>query len=275
MKLSLSVRVAEAFDNKEKSNMPFAEMAALAVKYKFRAVCMRASVAGIHTPVEVVRDLRRQLDDAKLAVSMVTGDFAVPSNNDNGPDGLRYIKPYLDLATELGAPLIRICMKQDEDIYWARRASDEAAERKIRLAHQSHTASMFESPQSAVQAMKAVGRANFGLIYEAANWFIAGKEYGPRAIEMVKPYLFNVYVQNHRLNPKGASPVQTWAKGEIRVDHIGIWEKGGADYDGVLGALKAQKYDGYVTIHQAFAGVMPVEESVRRSAEYLSKFGVE
>ncbi|MCS7024195.1 MAG: sugar phosphate isomerase/epimerase [Bryobacteraceae bacterium] len=272
MNLSLSVRIAEAFDNKERSNLPFPEILALARKYGFRAVCMRASVAGVHTPVEVVRDLRRQLDEAGLRVSMVTGDFAVPSNNDSGPDLLRYIRPHLDLATELKATLIRVCMKREEDIYWAQRAADEAAERGIRLAHQSHIASLFEVPENALKTLRAVGRSNFGLIYEPANWFICGQAYGAEILKQFEPYLFNVYVQNHRVRPQGASPLQSWTKGEIRVDHIGIWEAGGVDYPAVLRALKNLKYTGYVTVHQAFAGVMPVEEAVRRSAEYLKQF---
>ena len=47
---------------------------------------------------------------------MVTGDLAVPRNNEHGPDGLRNITPYLDLCEAFGADLIRICMKKDEDI---------------------------------------------------------------------------------------------------------------------------------------------------------------
>ncbi|MBL8228532.1 MAG: sugar phosphate isomerase/epimerase [Bryobacterales bacterium] len=272
MKLSLSVRIAEAFDNKERSNMPLPEMIGLAKKHGFQAVCMRASVAGTHTPVEVIRELRNTLDQAGLQVSMVTGDFAVPSNNDNGPDLLRYIKPHLDLASELRAPLIRVCMKREEDIHWARRAADEAAERGIRLAHQSHSASMFEVPSNALKTLRAIGRPNFGLIYEAANWFISGQEYGPAILKQFEPYLFNVYVQNHIVSAKGVSPLQTWTKGEIRVDHIGIWDRGGVDYDLVMNTLKRMNYAGYVTVHQAFAGVMPVDESVKRSADYLRNF---
>lgn len=272
MKLSLSVRIAEAFDNKERSTIPFGEMLAMAVKYGFKAMCMRASVAGTHTPVEVIRELRAQLDRAGLGCSMVTGDFAVPNNSESGPDGLRYIKPYLDVASEFRAPLIRICMKREEDIYWARKAADEAAERGIRLAHQSHTSSLFETPDNALKALAAVGRPNFGLIYEPANWFVAGQDYGPNAIERLRPYLFNVYVQNHRLNPKGVSTIATWGKGTVGVDHIGIWEQGGVDFDGVMSKLKQIRYDGFVTVHQAFAGIMPTEEAVRKSAEYLNRF---
>ena len=272
MKLSLSVRVAESFTNKEKISVPFAQLIALARQYQMNAMCMRASVAGIQTPVEVVRDYRQQLNAAGLPVSMVTGDFAVPVNGDAGPDCLRWITPYLDLAREFNATLIRVCMKVEEDIYWAQRAADEAKERGIRLAHQSHCASMFESPENSLRVLKKVNRDNFGLIYEAANWFVARECYGPDAIEMIRPYLYNVYVQNHRLNPNGQAKLDTWKRGVVGVDHIGIWEKDGVNYDQVLSTLAKAGYSGYVTIHQAFAGVMPLEESIRRSVEYLRRF---
>jgi sugar phosphate isomerase/epimerase len=37
----------------------------------------------------------------------------------------------------------------------------------------------------------------------------------------------------------------------------------------MFAGLHAIGYSGFVTVHQAFADVMPVEEAVRRSAEYL------
>lgn len=269
MQLSLSVRVAEAFDNKEKANLTLDELIAIAKAHGYSAICMRASQAGTHTPAETIREMRRNLDEAKLAVSMVTGDFAVPSNNDQGPDGLRHITPYLDLAQAFGASLIRICMKVDQDIYWARRAADEARERKIRLAHQSHCASLFETVAGSLRILQAVGRPNFGLIYEPANWFIAGESYGRDAIRRLQPHIFNAYVQNHRLNPQGKASVLTWGKGSVPLDHIGLWESGGVDFPDVLAGLNAIGYRGHLTVHQAFAGIMPVEEAVRKSAEYL------
>lgn len=272
MKLSLSVRVAEAFDSKEKTTMPFDALLSMARKYGYAALCLRASQAGIFTPVQVIRQMKEKLDQAGLPVSMVTGDFAVPSNNDQGPDGLRHIKPYLDLAERFGSSLIRICMKTDADIYWARRAADEARERKIRLAHQSHDASMFETVEGSLRVLREVGRPNFGIIYEPANWLISAEDYGRNTIQKLKPYLFNVYIQNHRLNPSGEAPIQTWKRGVVRVDHIGVWEKGGVDVEEMFAGLHAVGYSGFVTVHQAFAGVMPVEEAVRRSAEYLKGF---
>jgi sugar phosphate isomerase/epimerase len=269
MQLSLSVRVAESFENKEKSSMTIEQLIALAKSNGYSALCMRASQAGVHTPKPVVEEIAGKIRGAGLRVSMVTGDFAVPKNDDRGPDGLRNIAPYLDLAKTFGADLIRICMKKDEDIEWAKKASREAAGRGIRLAHQSHCASLFETVEGSLRVLKAVGEPNFGLIYEPANWLISGEDYGAAAIGKLRPHLFNVYVQNHRLNPAGAAVVQTWKKGAVKLDHIGLWEKGGVDGELVFGALRAAGYRGYVTVHQAFEGAMPVEEAVRRSREYL------
>ena len=159
MKLSLSVRVAETFGSKEKSSMTIDQLIRLAKRYGYEALCMRASQAGVHTPAEVVRKMSAKIRAAGLAVSMVTGDFAVPRNDEHGPDGLRDITPYLGLAQAFGADLIRICMKKEEDIPWAQKASDEARERGIRLVHQAHCASLFETVEGSLACAQS-GRAS-------------------------------------------------------------------------------------------------------------------
>ena len=269
MKLSLSVRVAEAFGSKEESTLTIDQLIELAKNNGYEALCMRASQAGIHSPPQTIQEMSRGVNKAGLVVSMVTGDFAVPRNDEHGPDGLRNITPYLDLAEEFGADLIRICMKKDEDIEWAKKASDEARERKIRLVHQAHCASLFETVEGSLRVLKEVGRPNFGIIYEPANWMIAGQDYGKETIQNLEPYIFNVYVQNHRLNPNGAASVNTWARGRVRLDHIGLWEEGGVNFEEVFAGLHVIDYRGFVTVHQAFAGVMPIEEAVRKSSETL------
>jgi sugar phosphate isomerase/epimerase len=272
MKLSLSARVAESFGSKEKTTLSLDELIGLARAHGYAALCMRASQAGVHTDPEIVRAMRGRIDAAGLRVSMVTGDFAVPANDERGPECLRRIGPYLDLAERLGADLIRVCMKKEGDIVWARRAADEARERRIRLAHQSHCASLFETVEGSIEVLRGVDRENFGIIYEAANWMLAAEDYGRGTIRRLVPWLFNVYVQNHRLSSDGAGSVKTWKRGPVRFDHIGLWESGGVDLDEVFGALGEVGYRGFVTVHQAFAGVMPVEESVRRSAECLKRY---
>lgn len=269
MKLSLSARVAESFSNKEEASLNLEQLIELARNHGYRALCMRASQAGVHSPPEQVARMSRQIAEAGLQVSMVTGDFAVPRNDELGPSGLRNIAPYLDLAETFGSDLIRICMKKEEDIPWAQRASDSAAERGIRLAHQAHCSSLFETVEGSLQVLEKVDRSNFGIIYEPANWMIAGEDYGRETIKRLGPHLFNVYVQNHRLNPQGEGVVRTWNRGPVRLDHIGLWESGGIDFDEVFQGLEDVQYRGYVTIHQAFAGIMSVAEAARHSAAFL------
>ena len=269
MKLSLSVRVAESFSDKRNSEMTMDELIAMATSFGYEAICMRASQLGTHSPAEQVAEAREKIDAAGLKVSMVTGDFAVPSNNEEGPMLLRNITPYLDLADALGSDLIRVCMKKDEDIEFAQKSADEAAERGIRLAHQSHCASLFETVDGSLSVLESINRPNFGIIYEPANWFIAGEDYGIDSIRKMKPYLFNFYIQNHRLTPDGVTDITTWKKGPVAVDHIGVWEEGGIEVEAVFDAMHEVGYEGYLTVHQAFGDVMPVEEAVRKSYERL------
>ena len=270
MKLSLSVRVAESVLNKEEANRSMEYLADLARELGYAAMCMRASQAGIKTPLEQITRVKKILDERGLPVSMVTGDIPIPANDGHAPDALRNITPYLDLTALLGADLIRIGMKTDEDIAWAQRASDEAAERNIRLAHQSHTRSLFETVEESVSVLERVGRPNFGIIYEPANLDLCGQDYGPETIRRFAPWLFNVYLQNHRLNPAGSMTLNTWVRGPAPHDPVPLQETGGIDFPVIMKTLKELGYDGYVTVHQAFAELMEPEDAARQSYDYLT-----
>ncbi len=63
--------------------------------------------------------------------------------------------------------------------------------------------------------------------------------------------------------------METWTRGRVALDHIGVWERGGVDAEEMFAGLKEVGYAGYVTVHQAFGDVMPVEEAVRKSYAYL------
>ena len=269
MKLSLSVRVVEKFHTKREPSMALEGLADLAVAHGYPALCMRASQVGVHTPLEEVEEKHRRLGARGLEVSMVTGDFAIPENSDAAPAALRHITPHLDLAAALGADLLRLGMKQEEDIAWAQRAADEAQERGMRLAHQCHTCGLFERVQDSLEVLRRINRENFGLIYEPANLELCGQDYGPETIRLFAPYLFNVYLQNQQLKPDGQSAISTWCRGEVRFDQIPLWEEGGIDFPLVLGTLEEIGYRGYVTIHQAFGGLRGPREAVEQSARYL------
>jgi sugar phosphate isomerase/epimerase len=272
MKLSLSVRIAEA-PCKTRLNVPFRDLVQLAAEHGYRSICMRASAGGIQTPRDELRRLRAEVERAGLIVSMVTADADVPLNNEHGPNSLRNIAPSLDVAEALGCDLIRVCMKSETDIIHAQRAADEAAERRIRLAHQCHTTTLFEEVEPSIAALKRINRRNFGLIYEPINLLICGQSYGLATLRKFAPYLMNVYVQNHQLDPNGPASLETWCLGVRRFRHIPIWEPGGVNYPEVVTALAAINYEGFLTVHQAYAELMGPGEAAAQSASYLRSIG--
>ncbi len=272
MKLSLSVRVAENFRNKRVVDIALPELARIAKVADFNALCMRASMVGIDSPSEQVSATRELLDELGLAVSMVTGDFAVPENGEESPGCLRHITPYLDLAEALGSDLIRICMKQESDIPFAQRAADEARERNIRLAHQSHTRSLFETVEGTLAVLRQVNRPNFGLIYEPANLAICGEDYGRETLHAFQPYLFNVYLQNHVPDSDGDMPMTTWCRGTVMTTLRPLDAPDGIDFVAVFEGLKQIGYDGYVTSHQALSGSVPPQDAAKRYAAFLQSF---
>ena len=272
MELSLSVRVAESFSNKRVVDIQLPDLAGIARRAGYTALCMRASVVGVGSAPETVESARRLLGRKGLAVSMVTGDFAVPENGDDGPGCLRNITPYLDLAQALGSDLIRVCIKTEGDVPFARQSADEAAERNIRLAHQSHTLSLFETVEGSLRVLRKIGKANFGLIYEPANLALCGEDYGPDTLREFQPYLFNVYLQNHAPHPDGDMPMTTWANGTVMSILRPLDAAGGIDFGRVFEGLQAISYGGYVTVHQAFGGRQTPDEAATRSARFLKSF---
>lgn len=250
MKLSLSVRIVEA-TCKTRLHIPFEELVAVAKSSGYDAICMRASAGGVDTPHETLIRLRKIVANAGLRISMVTADANVPLNNDQGPDSLRNIGPSLAVAESLGCDLIRVCLKQREDIPFARSAAKTAADRGIRLAHQCHSATIFEEVDGILQVVSEIDRPNFGLIYEPANLLLCGQSYAADTLKKLRPHLMNVYAQNHRLDPNGPEALTTYCRGEVRFHHLDPWDQGGVDFPAVFAGLKAIDYDDHFTIHQA------------------------
>ena len=269
MLLSLSVRIAEEFHSKEEASMPLGDLARLAKRCGYGALCMRASQVGVQSPPEIVEAAADCLAEAGLAVSMVTGDFDTVYNNDNGPSALKNITPYLHLAKRLGAPRIRVALKQESDIAHARRAADEAAELGIQLVHQCHTLSLFETVESIERTLSAIDRPNFGLVYEPANLEICGQDYGQATIERLAKWIFNVYLQNQLLKPDGALTLPTWCNGDVSFDLIPIHAPDGVDFGRVFAGLKAIGYNGTVTVHQSAQPGETPEESAGGTADFL------
>lgn len=271
MQLSISCRIAEGFLSKEEASMSLDELADLAVAAGYDAICMRASQIGVQTSAGQVQAARKVLDEHDLSVSMVTGDFDIVYNNERGPDCLRNIGPYLDLAEALGATLLRVCLKESDDIAAAQQAADQAADRGLILVHQCHTLSLFETLDGIVNSLEQIDRPSFGLIFEAANLEGCRQDYGAEAVARVAPWIRNVYLQNQQLNPDGAVTLDTWCSGPVSFDITQIHEPGGIDFPAVFQGLKQVGYDGLITVHQSGPedGETSAVDAAKQTATYL------
>jgi len=269
MYLSLSVRVAESFTNKRISTVPLADIATTANEAGYRALCMRASVVGMADAPSRQTEVLATVKRTGLSVSMVTPDFAVPENSPEGPGVLRNIEPALDLCERLECDLIRVCLKEQSDIEAARLASDKARERGIRLAHQCHTQSLFETIEGCLDVCSRVDRPNFGLIYEPANLALCGEPYGSEAIERLAEVIFNVYLQNHTPDPQGTLMMDTWSQGRIPTTLHRFTDPGGIDMPAVILGLEGIDYTGSVTLHHTQLDVVSPLEAAADSAGFL------
>ncbi|HEV2124904.1 MAG TPA: TIM barrel protein, partial [Chloroflexota bacterium] len=246
---SLSTRIAEVPGRKDAALLPLSELGAMARGLGYRALSMRASQLSIETPADQVREAKAVLDDLGMEVSMVTGTVSLAANDAQATDPLRHITPHLHLAEGLGCTLVRVMLQREADLPWAQRAADEAAERGIRLAHQTHVGTMCEKVDAALGVVQRVNRPNFGVTYEPSNLLVCGSDYGPEAIRRLAPHIFNVYFQNWYAHPGGAMTVRINA-GTIKVDQVPLDDQRGIDLARVFEGLHAIGWQGYATVHQ-------------------------
>jgi sugar phosphate isomerase/epimerase len=270
MKLSLSVRIAELENQKDRAFMPVEELAPLARTVGFAGLSMRGSVVSVDSPPERVAEVRRILDQAGLAVSMVTGDIALAANRGDVTRILREPGPYVALARALGCDLLRVMVRSDEEVDLLRAACDAVADQGIRFAHQTHWYTLFETVDQTLDVVKRVDRPSFGVTFEPANLMLCGSEYGRRAIERLAPYLFNAYFQNMRI-VEGGPVVWRPTQGEpVSAEYAPVGDHSAIDVREMIAALRDVGYDGWFTVHQPLQPGQSVEEAIRDSRAALA-----
>jgi sugar phosphate isomerase/epimerase len=271
MKLSLSGRIAEPEHIKDQCAVSFAELTQLASEIGFTALCIRPTQIPAHASEEELKQMRQLLDQHHLAASMVSLHTAITANAENTQEFQRHFARDLEVATRLGAELMRISIKSAADIPWVQRAADRAAERGIRLTQQTHTSTPFETVAGSLEMVTRIARPNLGLIIEPANLLLCGEEYGPHTINQLAPYIFNVFVQNLRLDEAGSQQIRT-NRGVVRYERLLVGEEGGVDFARFFAGLKAIDYDGFVTSHQPLMATMGVRELAQFVYEKLRWF---
>ena len=269
MKLSLSVRIAESYSDKKKSVLSLKEICENAKLSNYQGICMRPSQVGIENSKEEILKAYQIVTSNNLTVSMVTGDFNIPANNELAGIAQRNITPYIDLCKLLNSNLIRIAIKNLEDVKYTQYACDEAKERGVKLVHQMHTGTMFETVNEALNIVSSIKRENFGIVYEPANLELCGQNYDEIAIIKLYPHIFNVYLQNQKIYTEGTNELETWTRGKIRFDSVPVWVTSEIDFQHIINTFKELNYTGFITIHQSSPS--KTISSIKESSEYLRK----
>lgn len=266
MKLSLSVRIAEAPRRKDVIALPFDELAAMAAGAGFHALSLRASVVSIHSTPERIAGVRAVLDRLGLAVSMVTGDLPLAANDSEATRAIRDISPYLDLAEALCSRLVRVMLHSQGDIAAAQRAADAAAARGLVLTHQTHWGTLFETVDEALATLAAVNRPNFAVTYEPANLLACGGVWGEEAIRRLAPHIANVYFQNLRPDPTSAVRFTSRRRGPVGVRYLPLGDAGGIAPAPLIEALREVGYAGWFTVHQPLLDGRTVAQAIDEAA---------
>ncbi|MFT5175559.1 MAG: sugar phosphate isomerase/epimerase [Gammaproteobacteria bacterium] len=270
MKLALSCRVAESSSRKDVAALPIDELIPLARTAGFAGVSMRASAVCVDTPPDRLRAVRALLASNALEASMVMGNVALAANNAQAPDCLRHITPHLDLAEALGARLVRVMMQHEDDIPHARRAADEAAERGITLAHQTHWGTLCETVERTTDLVRKMNHSHFGVTFEPANLLACGDQYGPDAIRRLAPWLVNFYFQNVRLDPQGTHKFMTRSRGPVALRYVPLDDSSGIDVRPLISVLHEVGYDGWVSVHQPLLEGQCVPAAIEDAARVFS-----
>jgi sugar phosphate isomerase/epimerase len=78
---------------------------------------------------------------------------------------------------------------------------------------------------------------------------LAGEAYDQSVLQRLAPHIFNVYVQNLRVDPAAPQLVNT-NRGPVHYHRLAVGDEGGIDFARFFAAIKDVGYDGWVTSHQ-------------------------
>jgi len=249
--------------------MSIDDLAARAGAAGFAGISVRAAVVSVDSPSGAADRVRALLDNLGLTATMVTGDVSLASNDAGATRALRDIAPYLDLAEGLGCSLVRVMMGGLDDVADARRAADAAAERGIALTHLTHWGTPFETAGDALETLKRIDRANFGVTFEPGNLLACGADCGPDAIAMLAPWLNDFCFQNIRLDPDSAITFDTARCGPVGVRYVAIDDASAIDARPLLAALRQVGYEGWVTVHQPLRDGESVDDAIDAAARFF------
>lgn len=237
MKLSLSGRLFEV--DYTYCELPMEDFVALAKDIGYEGVELRKTQVSLDTPPHEVAKVRTTVEGAGLEVTCIT--MRGISLKDEG--SFEFFMKHVDLSRALGCNLIKI----SGDVPWVQRAADYAAEHGITLAGNNHIRTPLEKVSSTLEYLEEVDRSNYRLIYDPANLFMAGEDYGPETIRRLAGHICYVTVQCPKRVPLGQGDELFQYKG-----HAYRWglpgEEGVPDFLSVFIGLQQIGYKGWISV---------------------------
>lgn len=237
MKLSISGRLFEV--DYRYCELSIEELVTLAKDIGYQGVELRKTQVSPETPAKEVVRISQAVEKAGLEVTCVTARGIALKDSDSFDLFTRYV----NLAEALGCRLI----KTGGEVVWLQRAADYAAEHRLTLAGNNHIGTPLEMVSSTLRHLRAIGRANYRLIYDPANLFMAQEDYGEDSVGKLADYICYVTVQFPKRVALGQSKELFQYRGFAYGQGL-PGDEGVPDFTGAFRALGQIGYDGWVSV---------------------------
>ncbi|MCD6361511.1 MAG: sugar phosphate isomerase/epimerase [Armatimonadetes bacterium] len=206
----------------------------------------------------------RMVRERGLTVSVFGSYLRLGATND---DDRVALKDVLQIAAGLGAPVVRVWAsdvgsEEADEMVWARtidecgEAAMRAAKMGLSLAVEMHGNTLCDTGASTRRLLEAVACDNFGANYQASSKKRA--ETPQERLELVLPWVLHMHAQNF-------APLE---KGSDRMERVALSE-GAIEYKPLFDLLRANDYQGFVSVEFAPSNVADKREAVARDYRYL------
>ena len=154
----------------------------------------------------------------------------------------------------------------------ARRVMDEAG---LRTVFHHHIGTWVETPAETERLLELTDPAIVGLCFDTGHWAFAGGD-PVQGVRAFADRIWHVHFKDHQPVVARQSRELGW-DGPTSVGHGVFCElgQGDVDFPGVLGALRAIGYDGWIVVEQdVLPGLGAPRESAARNRAYLRSIGL-
>ncbi|WP_036718342.1 sugar phosphate isomerase/epimerase [Paenibacillus sp. JCM 10914] len=137
--------------------------------------------------------------------------------------------------------------------FWIRKCAEQASAAGKRIVLEIHNISLIETEVSARRLIQMIDHDSVGLIHDAGNMYITDTEFGEESVRGLGRDLLHVHIKDEKRIREGGAPgsfknVTRHGNEFFMQCRLG---EGDVDHSGLLRELKAQAYDGWLTLECA------------------------